>query len=400
MAQPRIVIDLRGLDKLWEGAGLFRYAVDLVHAMHTLAPPAHFVVFGSFKKPVPPLAEIFTGGDWRYMHVPLGHGVGAMYRDQLNGTYAIRRVRADLYHSLHTSVPLVSSCPVVVTIQDMMYELFPEYRAAVRSRPYKLFRWAARNSVTRIICPSQSTANDLTTLWLIPAGRIRLVYHGLRVFGDGIPENRWPTNEVLRLLHGAPIIVSPLNLEPRKNLGTLLHAFAQLVKRRPSARLVLFGKGGWTDDRQARYDESVRFFGLAESLVTPGILSDSDLRWLYRKADLFVWPTLYEGFGYPALEAMSAPTCVVVRGCSSMAEIVGDAGIQVEPLTPALLSDAMEQVLNDPTRRQRLIDAAARRARLFSAEVMALNTYNVYAEILGAPTAQPLNDGHLASSNL
>lgn len=383
MNRPRIALDLGGLDGLWPGAGLYRYAVDLVHSLAELNPPTRFVALGATPRPIPDLAGVFqSDGAWEYRHFSRSNGFGSAYLDHLRLAAVLKSVRADLCHSLHSFAPVVAPCPVVGTLQDMMFELFEEYGMAVRSRPYRIYRWAVRRRLRRVICPSQTTADDLRRLWQVSPARIDVVPHGLRAFGSAAATTA-PDNPTLRQLPPGPLVSSPLNLEPRKNLHTLLAAFAQVRRRFPHLPLVLYGRGGWSDEREQGYRRQLRELGLSRVVIEPGVLSDADLWHLYRRTAVFVFPTLYEGFGYPVVEAMAAGACPVVRGKSAMAESVGAAGVQVEPFTPDALAGAVCDLLTDEPRRQALAAAAAERARLFTSRRMAEGTFDTYARVLG-----------------
>ncbi len=390
MTLPRIALDLGGLDKLYPGTGQYRYVVDLVHALRELAPPARFVVFGAYPDPIDDLKSVFRAADraWEYVHFPRATGRANYERDYVWLSAALAWTGADLCHCLHYFVPAFAPCPLVLTVQDMMYELFPDYEQAVRSRPYRVLRWLTRRRVRRVICPSRTTADDLARLWGVPRGRIDVVPHGLRVFRSGTNSHDGPVSGHLRLLGDEPVISSPLTLEPRKNLITLLEAFALLRPRFPAARLVLYGgRANRTAEREERYRADLARLGLAGHVVEPGVISDADLWWLYRRSTLFVFPTLYEGFGYPALEAMAAGACPVVRGHSAMAEVVGEAGVQVEPLTPAALAEAMAGLLADEPRRRRLGEMARVRAGMFTSERMVRGTFATYLRALRRPDA-------------
>ncbi len=378
MRPPRIALDLGGLDGLWLGAGLYRYAVDLVHALAALDPPARFVVLGATPEPVPDLRPVFArpGGRWAYRPFARAAGFAAAYRDHARVAAALAAARADLCHCLGGFAPVVAPCPVVVTVHDLMYELFPEYAAAVRSRPYRLFRWAVRRRVRRAVCISRATAADLHRLWGVPVRAIDVVPHGLRAFCPGAAAGR-PENPALRGLPAGPVISSPLNLEPRKNLGALLEAFARVRAAAP-ASLVLYGRAGWGDDRERAYRAHLARLGLTGVVVETGILSDPDLWWLYRRTSVFAFPSLYEGFGYPVVEAMAAGACPVVRGASAMAEVVGPAGVMVEPVTGETLAAAVAGLLADEPRRRALAAAAEARAGEFTARRMAGGTFATY----------------------
>ena len=178
--KPRIAIDLGGLDGLRPGAGLFRYAVDLIRALHSLWPTASFHDFGSFPTPIQDLVPVFAGSqtDWVYRHLPRATRLPAELRRRCGAAAAVAAVRADLYNCLHTFIPLPAPCPLVVTIHDLMYELFPEYQEAVRSRPYRLLRWGARRRARRIICgratclPTSEQMSDTCRSWQL-AGSAR-----------------------------------------------------------------------------------------------------------------------------------------------------------------------------------------------------------------------------------
>jgi glycosyltransferase involved in cell wall biosynthesis len=384
---PRIALDMGGLDGLSSGHGLFRYVVDLIRALAELAPAARFVVLGAYPEPIADIAPVFADRQWEYRHFPRSVGFAAAYRDQARMPIALAQAGVDLYHCLHTAVPLAAACPLVLTVHDMMFELFPEYAAALRTRPYRMFKWGLRRRARRVICPSRTSAADLARLWNVAPARIDVVPHGLRVFGAE-PAGE-PENEALRRLGSAVVVSSPLNLEPRKNLAMLLAAFAAIGPQLPEVRLVLFGKGGWMADREWTYRADLDRLGLADRVVETGVLSDMDLWHLYSRSDLFVFPTLYEGFGYPALEAMAAGTCPVVRACSSMAEVVGSAGVQVEPLTAKTLAGAIASLLVDAPRRRALATAARVRAETFTARRMAEGTFAAYEKALGKTGARP-----------
>ena len=122
----------------------------------------------------------------------------------------------------------------------------------------------------------------------------------------------------------------PYNLEPRKNLAALVSAFAQALPAAPAARLVLYGRAAVTPEREVEFDRTVAALGVRQAIVRTGFLTDDQLGWLYRRATIFAFPSLYEGFGYPVLEAMAAGACVVARGASAMAEVMDEAGVAVE----------------------------------------------------------------------
>jgi glycosyltransferase involved in cell wall biosynthesis len=169
-------------------------------------------------------------------------------------------------------------------------------------------------------------------------------------------------------------------LQPRKNLSRVVEAFALLRERRPELphRLAIVGRIGWgVEPLQQR----VRELQLESVVPFAGYVADEDLPALYSAADLFVYPSLYEGFGIPPLEAMACGTPVVTSNVSSLPEVVGDAALSVNPLDVEAMASAMEKVLTDAALRQTLSERGLERARAFTWERMARLTIEVYQEV-------------------
>jgi glycosyltransferase involved in cell wall biosynthesis len=263
---------------------------------------------------------------------------------------------------------------------DLMYERFADYAPAVRSRPYRLYRWAVRHVVQRAICISDTTAEDLETFWQVERSRTTVVPLGTDV-------ERWSSlageaNGRVDQLRGAgPAIVSVYNLEPRKNLGGLLKAMALLRPQLPDLRLILFGQSGVTPEREGLFRDTVRSLGLDGILVQCGVLDDPELARLYAAGTVFVYPSRYEGFGLPLLEAMACGACVASAAASAMAEVVGNAGLLTDVDNAAVLAQALGALLRDPARQATLRGAARRRADEFTVGRMAEATYQVYRSL-------------------
>lgn len=377
---PLVVIDPGGLDQLRPGTGQFRYVVDLVRGLHAIQPDVRFLFLGGSVEPIPELAEILRRPDsrWEYRAFPRLPGRGAMYREQALLMAKLIAIRPSLVHSLHSRIPLFAPCPVIATVLDLMVEIFPEYAAAVRSRPYRLQRWTIRHRAQRVLCISESTANDVQRTWRVPANRVRTVYPGtsFNAASDGGGESQLQRRQ-------GPIIASPFNLEPRKNLHGLLQAASTLCGQFPGLELHLFGRAAITPERETAFHKDVAALGLTNRVKLTGMLSETDLARHYRRASLFVFPSLYEGFGYPVLEAMACGACVVARNASSMAEIVGDAGVLADTSSPERLAEAMADILTDPRHQADLRVKAQQRAATFTIERMVRQTIACYHELLG-----------------
>jgi glycosyltransferase involved in cell wall biosynthesis len=410
MAQvPTVAIDFRWLDHLSVGNGQYRYAVDLINGLAELDCGMRFVVLGSRAEPVAEIAGVFERDEWRYVGKARRLGRFEVFRELWRYFWMLRRLtpppsassgqaqgrllrrktgleggapdhpseisalpwRIDLFHGLHSFVPVWPPVPMVETVYDMMLELFPEYAAAVRSREYRLHKWAFGKFVTRAIAISRTTAADLERLWKFPAEKIDVVYLAAK-----LPEIEF------ELTKGVPTILAPYNLEPRKNLSCLLEAAARLKASGVSFRLVLFGRAAVDDERERRFRHEVARLGLESLVELTGRVSDEELTRLYASCAVFVYPSLYEGFGLPVLEAMSCGARVVAHGASAMAEVVGDAGYLVDMNDVGAIAERIRAAMVSD-----IGERARERARTFSRERMARQTVEVYRRALGKRVA-------------
>jgi glycosyltransferase involved in cell wall biosynthesis len=385
MHRETVALDFSTLDHLSPVAGQYRYAVSLINGLAALASDMNFVLLGSRAAPVDEVKAVFTEKQsrWRYIQVQHAAGRGSYWRDQIRYARLLRRQRIGLFHCLHGHVALLAPCPVVITQYDLTTEIFAEYAENRVSRPYRINRWAVRNRARRTICISETTAADMRNLWHMRPDRLDVIYLGnhLALRGEcaeGNGDGHAPQREA-----ESATLLSAYNLEPRKNLAALLEATAQLKPRYRKIRLVLFGRAAITPERERIFERKVAELGIDAEVKRIGIVDDAELAQQYRSAHVFVLPTLYEGFGFPVLEAMACGACVVARNASAMAEILGDAGLLVETRDVGVLAQAIADLLEDPARRRSLSDRAVRRAATFTVERMARLTYRCYQRALG-----------------
>lgn len=381
MKPPRIGIDFSTLDQANVGQGQHRYVVDFINGLAAMDTNAEFVVFGSRPKPIASIAGVFEDPrrGWAYRPVRTYTGRGLFFVEQIQWLWRPLLAGLDLLHAPVPAPCLLVPCRSIVTIHDLMFELFPEYRRISRSKSYRLARWIVQHRTRRVIAISANTRRDLMARWGLQEGRIDTILHGCSFLERGISG---PVSPTVPAGAREPFILSPYNLEPRKNLGGLLDAFGALAPSYPKIRLVLYGRAAWTAPREEAFKARLAELGLAERVELTGFVDDAQLRQLYRQALVFVFPTLYEGFGYPLLEAMAEGACVLARNASSMPEIVGDAGVLVETADPAELRSGIEGLLRDEAQRNKLQTAARQRAAAFTVKRMAQATYAAYLKAL------------------
>ncbi|MGH2692488.1 MAG: glycosyltransferase family 4 protein [Actinomycetota bacterium] len=258
---------------------------------------------------------------------------------------------------------------LVVTVHDLAFRLYPEaYPPGWRLLHRAGFRRAIRSGA-EIIAVSRSTAADVARLGGIHERSIRVV-----PLGGSIPVGTSDPAPVLqRLRVPKPYILFVGTLEARKNLVRLIRAYRRTAPRVPHT-LVLAGPLGW---RSQPILQELAAAGPG-GIVTTGRVSESDLDALHRAADLFAYPSQYEGFGLPVLDAMARGVPVLTSNTSSLPELVGDAAVQVPPGSTGALATAMEQLLTDTDERSRLSAAGRDRAGEYSWERTARATLEVY----------------------
>lgn len=285
----------------------------------------------------------------------------------------------DLVHCPGALVPLKLSRPLVLTIHDVLPWRLPELfsRAMLARRKVLLSRAAARAS--RVLVASEYARTEVIELLELPERRVSVAQLGVdRRFQPVEPD-------AVRLAHRFGIPPDPFVLwvgtpEPRKNLSVLLRAFALVRRRAPECSLVLVGAEGIED-----HDTSRELEMLGRSVIRLGVVSDDELVSLYSATNCFVFPSLYEGFGLPPLEAMACGAPVVAADRASLPEVVGDAGMLVDPTDPDALADAIERVVLTPDVAERMRRDGLRRARSFTWDRCAEQTVEAYRAALDDP---------------
>lgn len=287
--------------------------------------------------------------------------------------------RADLIHATGLRVPLRATVPVVTTIHDITPILFPQlfrYRDAVLLTAY--LRYSARTA-HHIATVSEQSRRDICAHLGVPPARVSVTNNAAAP--HFAPVGQAKIEAVLgRLGVQRPYLLSVGNVEPRKNLARVLEAYARLRHERGIPhRLVLVGRAG---PLAGPILQRAAELGLADDVHFTGYVADDDLPALYSGAALFVYASLYEGFGIPLLEAMACACPVVASNASSLPEVVGEAGLMVEPRDTAALAEAMGRVLDTPALADELRGRGLARAQLFSWQRCAQETAAVYRRAL------------------
>jgi glycosyltransferase involved in cell wall biosynthesis len=304
-------------------------------------------------------------------------------REQLSVPLALMRNRVDLFHAPHYVVSPLTRCPFVVTIHDCIHLRFPQYLPNQMAYHYArtMLRSSARRS-RRVLTVSQASKQDIVQLLQVPEAKVEVIPNALdeRLATPPTPEDIARVRERYQLQ--APFILYTGNIKPHKNVDRLIEAYAVLRRRGVTeAKLLIIG------DDISKYPNLRRL--VHRHQIHPhvrflGFVSDDMLAILYRLATVFVFPSLYEGFGLPPLEAMAAGTPVITSNVSSLPEVVGDAAILIDPLDVDALAGAMARVIGDPSLRASLVARGHERVKAFSWERSVTRIRDVYGEVARA----------------
>jgi glycosyltransferase involved in cell wall biosynthesis len=289
---------------------------------------------------------------------------------------AVRASKSELLHVTYIAPPW-PGCPTVVAVHDLSYLAHPEWIS--RRVRFTLNRLVPRSvrAAARVIAISDYTKQDLVRRYGLPAEKIVVV--PLAAGANFTPLPDAPARPLPAGIR-EPFILAVGNLEPRKNLATLIEAFAEMVRQQTFAgQLVIAGKAKY---RGADAAGAVARLGLEGRVIFTGFVDDETLRLLYNRATLFAYPSLYEGFGLPLLEAMACGCPVVASNATAIPQTAGDAAILVDSTSVAALTAAIARVVSDPELARRLSVEGRAHAARFSWTRTAELTRRVYQEAL------------------
>jgi glycosyltransferase involved in cell wall biosynthesis len=364
-----------------QAAGIGRYTRQLLGALAQLDDDTRYRLFywgrGTADGRMPTLNQRF-----RVRSLPLTDRVANAIWHRMQAPVPVQLLIGgfDLFHSPDFTLPPVLARPTVLTVHDLAFLrtpecAFPSLRAYLQEVVPRSIRRA-----TRVVAVSDNTRKDCIELLGTPPDKVITILEGV---GEEFHPPLDPVGDRLRLSAAGisqPYILSAATLEPRKNYVRLLEAYAILRGRGVTHRLVIVGRSGWMYEP---IFEAVRRLKLADSVT---FLQPEDylLAALYGQAEVFVFPSLYEGFGIPPLEAMACGAPVACSSSSSLPEVVGDAAVLFDPLDVEAMAAAIMSVLYDRSLAQRLRLVGLQRAATFTWDRAARRTRDLYAETASA----------------
>jgi glycosyltransferase involved in cell wall biosynthesis len=351
------------------------YAVNLIEALAQIDSANHYTIYITTAE----ARERFQGR-WPNFKVRATLPHTPLIRIPLTLSAELRKNPVDVLHVQFTAPPFCP-CPVVVSIHDLSFEHLPQtFKRRSRTQLRLTVRHSARRAA-RIISLSEHGRRDIIETYGITAERVSAIPLAAPSHFAPVQDNR----ELQRVRHNYGIdgdyILTVGSIQPRKNLARLVQAYASLRGNKSAdklPKLVLVGKSGWL------YDETLRALketGVADTVVLTGYVPQEDLPALYSGALCFVYPSYFEGFGLPPLEAMKCGAPVIVGNKTSLPEVVGDAALTVDPFDVEAIASAMQRVIESPALREELSIKGQARAETFDWRETARKTLAIYQEV-------------------
>lgn len=282
-----------------------------------------------------------------------------------------RQVRADILHVTYNA-PLFVPCTLVVSVHDIIFRRYPQFFSPrVRILLSTLMPLSMRRANV-IVTLSEASREDIHRYY--PFTRDKVVVTPL---APGPVATVAPQTEAAqRITGGQDFILAVGTVQPRKNIARLIRAYVDARRRRATtARLVVVGRAAWQHSEVHRIAAESPYY---QDIIFTGYLDDATVAALYRSCAVFVYPSLYEGFGLPVIEAMACGAPVITSNLSSLPEVAGDAALLVNPFDVGQISTAIERMLNDHSLREDLRERGVRQAARFSWERTAMETFEAY----------------------
>jgi len=302
-------------------------------------------------------------------------------REQFAIPLELRRAGVNTFHAPHYVLPPMTPCRSVVTIHDCIHLRFPQYLPSRLGYAYaRSSLWVAAHRSARVLTVSEASKRDILEYFRVPESKVTVIYNAI----DERFHEEPPADEVMRVQERYqltdPFILYAGNIKPHKNLERLIEAF-HMVRRGELEHIKLLIIGDEIS-KYATLRRAVHRYKLHKHVRFFGFVPDATLAILYRLARVFVFPSLYEGFGLPPLEAMASGTPVITSNLSSLPEVVGDAAMLIDPYQPDAIAGAMRRVLQDERLRDDMRERGLARVREFSWARSVKQVREIYDEVL------------------
>ena len=319
------------------------------------------------------------------------------WQEQIIMPFYIWREKLDLMHFPHFNIPMFTPVKFVMTLHDLILTHFPTVRATTKSRwvyvlknlAYRFVLWVAIVRSHRIIAVSEFTKQDILHKFKSAVGKVEVTYEGVANLArgrDSLFIAKLDPRETREHYHlGSKFLLYVGNAYPHKNLDTLLKAFSRLHPSRPDLKLVLVGKEDYFYNRLHDLARELNLWqkeNINSPIVFPGYIPDAQLEVMYQEAQAYVFPSLYEGFGLPPLEAMGKGCPVLSSDRASLPEVLGNAALYFNPQDKQDIISKIELVLDDANLRSQLQEKGYQQSKKYNWWECANSTFKIYQEVL------------------
>lgn len=300
--------------------------------------------------------------------------------DQVLLPISLKKEKVDLVHNTKSSTSIINPCYSVVTIHDIIPIVYKQTEKFTNYLYWNLQIPLAAKHANQIITVSESAKKDIVNYYKIREDKISVIYNGVSE-KFRIIESKKELDQI-KSLYSLPdkYILYVGTLQPRKNLPLLIKSYGKLVAdKKITHKLLIVGREGW---KYSAIFSLIKELHLEKDIIITGYIQDDDLPYIFNLANLFVYPSIYEGFGLPPLEAMACGIPVITSNTSSLPEVVGNAGIMINPYDVDCLAKVMFEALTNEGLRRDMIKKGLERSKLFSWEKTARETLKVYEETM------------------
>lgn len=282
------------------------------------------------------------------------------------------KFNTDIFWSPHYNIPLFYKGKLLVTIHDVFHLAMPQYVKGLHKKMYAKFMFnAVKKKANKIICVSNFTKNELIRLVGVDEKKIKVIHNGVDKSWFDIIKKDSP--------HNRPYLLYVGNVKPHKNLNNLLNAFDLIKDCIPHDVIIVGKKEGFITGDKKLFDKALKF---GDRVHFTGFVEEEILKQYYVHADALVFPSFYEGFGLPPLEAMAVGCPVIVSNAASLPEVCGDAALYCDPYSPKDIADKIKLLIANPSLQEELRQKGLERAKLFTWEKCAKETMAVIEEVL------------------
>lgn len=352
--------------------GMETYSYNLVKALSALDNVNHYNIYTSDKQALQNLDRSCPNFSTRYLGTP-SRGLAVAFTLPLE----LFRRPVDIFHATFVP-PVLSSAKYVFTVHDLAYLIHPEwFPPLVR---YRLSRFISRGirKAVKIITVSEVAKSDIVKYYDVNENNIEVIYEGVNGHYGPVKDKVAVRRVLKKYKIDGDYVLYTGRFHVRKNIIRLLRAFDIVRKEdHPELKMVLIGGDQY---HGFQVFQAIKDMGLEHHVICPGHVEDRELPLFYNGARLFIYPSLFEGFGLPPLEAMRCGIPVIASNCTSLPEILGDAALLIDPYKIDDIAEKMIQLISNEDLRKKMIERGLLRASRFTWEETARKTLNVYKE--------------------